>query len=268
MTAVGAITDSDPSHYFGAAPGIDIEVSTNGVDADAAPGPYVLVGDAVDWEYLVENTGNLPLSEVAVTDDQGVVVSCPGSDLALGASMTCTASGTAGVGQYANIGTATGMTVVGLATGSDPSHHFGANPDIDIEVFINDDDADTPPGLYIPVGESLTVTFVVTNTGNVPLSDLELTDESVVVAGGIGTASVTSYPLVDSLAVGEVVTISEGPNAVAGGIYSRFVTVTGMSAFGAVSDSDPGYFIGALSRIEIQVYTNGEDADESPGRTS
>ena len=58
-------------------PGIDVEKSTNGADADNAPGPLVPVGDPVVWSYVVTNTSDDPLTDVVVTDDQGVPVSCP-----------------------------------------------------------------------------------------------------------------------------------------------------------------------------------------------
>ncbi len=89
-------------------PAIDIEKATSGHDADEAPGPSIVTGATVEWTYVVTNTGNVPLSNVAVTDDQGVVVSCAQDVLAPGESMTCVASGTAQSGQYANVGTAAG----------------------------------------------------------------------------------------------------------------------------------------------------------------
>ena len=106
-----------------------------------------------------------------MTDNQGVTVSCPTDTLAAGASMTCTGSGTAVAGQYANIGTATGTPPVGdPVTDTDPSHYFGERPAIDIEKATNGEDADTPTGPQIPVGDSVTWTYVVTNTSNVELN--------------------------------------------------------------------------------------------------
>jgi len=43
-------------------------------------------------------------------------------------------------------------------------------PGIEIEKATNGQDADSPPGPYIPVGDSVTWTYVVTNTGNVTLN--------------------------------------------------------------------------------------------------
>ncbi len=122
------VDDSDPSHYFGARASIDIEKSTNGEDADAPTGPRIPVGDSVTWTYVVTNTGNVPLTNVTVTDDQGVAVACPKSTLDPLETMTCTASGTAVVGQYANLGTVTGDGPGGPVADEDPSHYLGEQP--------------------------------------------------------------------------------------------------------------------------------------------
>jgi hypothetical protein len=110
-------------------PAIDIEKLTNGEDADIPTGPVIPVGGPVNWTYIVTNTGDVALSNVSVTDNQGVAVSCPKTTLAVGESMTCTASGVATAGQYANVGTATGTSPGGqTVTDSDPSHYFGQLP--------------------------------------------------------------------------------------------------------------------------------------------
>ncbi|MCP3934441.1 MAG: hypothetical protein GY708_03615, partial [Actinomycetia bacterium] len=144
------VADDDPSHYLGVdpfAPSIDIEKATNGEDADTETGPEILVGEEVAWAYEVTNTGKVDLTDVSVTDDQGVTVTCPLDTLAVDESMTCTASGTAVEGQYSNVGSAVGFDPDGTeVSDEDPSHYIGvvlAEPSIDIEKATNGEDADT-----------------------------------------------------------------------------------------------------------------------------
>ncbi len=140
--------DSDAGLYEPLKPKIDIEKSTNDVDADNANGndiPQIAPGKTVTWTYTVKNTGNTALSNVTVTDDQtGVMVTCPKTILAVGETMICTATGTAvtlatdtlytkvsgtcgGVTNstlYKNMGKATGETFLGeMVQDTDPSHY-------------------------------------------------------------------------------------------------------------------------------------------------
>jgi len=52
-------------------------------------------------------------------------------------------------------------------TASTSSQAIIINPSIDIEKATNGEDADNPTGPLIPVGDTVTWTYVVTNTGNV-----------------------------------------------------------------------------------------------------
>jgi uncharacterized repeat protein (TIGR01451 family) len=122
----------DASPNLSSGPSITIEKSTNGADADAPPGPYILVGDPVDWTYEVTNTGNITLVNVGVTDSESVAVSCLQGTLFVGEAMTCTASGTALAGQYGNTGTATGTPPSSAPiSDSDDSHYFGVQEGVD-----------------------------------------------------------------------------------------------------------------------------------------
>lgn len=116
-------------------PAVTIEKSTNGADADSAPGPSIVVGSPVTWEYRVSNTGTTPLTSIVVDDDQGVTVSCGASTLTPGASMTCTGSGVATLGQYRNVGRVTASYTMGTASGtvtdSDASHYLGISPTVE-----------------------------------------------------------------------------------------------------------------------------------------
>ena len=116
-----------------------MEKSTNGDDADVAPGPSIAVGAQVDWVYAVTNTGNLRLDNVTVTDDKVGSITCPGDQgrgisIGPGASVTCGASGVATLGQYENTATAVGLDMTqSLLTDTDPSHYFGYVSAVELE---------------------------------------------------------------------------------------------------------------------------------------
>jgi hypothetical protein len=109
-------------------PEVQIVKSTNGQDANEAPGPTIVVGSPVTWTYVVTNTGAVSLTNVAVRDDRNVTVTCPGTTVAVGQSMTCTGSGVATAGQYRNVGTVTASSSAGPVTDTDASHYFGQVP--------------------------------------------------------------------------------------------------------------------------------------------
>ena len=90
-------------------------------------------------------------------------------------------------GQYTNIGTATGtpvdssgVAIVGIpdATDTDPSNHFGATAGINVVKSTNGHDANTTTGPLLAVGSTATFTYVVTNTGNVPLATVVVRDDN------------------------------------------------------------------------------------------
>ena len=130
------VTAEDPSHYFGYIVVVDIEKFTNGEDADDPTGPQIPVGDPVTWRYEVTNPGDFPVGDIVVTDDQGVTPVFQGGDdngdelLDLEETWLYEATGTAEVGQYANVATVEGANpfeVETPVTDSDPSHYFGVD---------------------------------------------------------------------------------------------------------------------------------------------
>jgi hypothetical protein len=93
----------------------------------------ILPGETVTWNYYVTNTGNVPLENVSVVDDQGVTVTCPQDMLDVGESMTCMATGITGEGWYNNTGTASGDYTddegnTTTVTAEDPSSYYGLTP--------------------------------------------------------------------------------------------------------------------------------------------
>jgi hypothetical protein len=282
--STGTATASDLSHHFGAAAAIHIEKHTNGLDADDEPGPIVPVGGTVTFTYTVTNTGNVPLPNVVVSDDAGTPdditddfsPSFVGGDenengvLDPGEAWTYSATHIVTAGQYVNLGTVTaGDENTGTATASDLSHHFGAAAAIHIEKHTNGLDADDEPGPIVPVGGTVTFTYTVTNTGNVPLPNVVVSDDagtpdditddfSPSFVGGDENENGVLDP-------GEVWTYS-ATHIVTAGQYVNLGTVTaGDESTGTATASDLSHHFGAAAAIHIEKHTNGLDADDEPG---
>ncbi len=212
------VTDSASASVDVINPAISIEKNTGPADADLPPGPEILVGGTVNWFYQVTNVGDVPLSNLVVTDDQGVVVNCATDTLPAGASTVCEGTGTSVAGQYANIGTATATHTdvdgdTATRSDDDPSHYFGAAPSVDIVKTFTDDSV-------IAGGAGSSFTLVVTNDGNVDLDDVSVfddVDDRLTVTGVSGTAGAdadsdidaqTVEWLISSLGAGDSVTIT------------------------------------------------------------
>lgn len=252
-TAVGTsadsreVSESDISHYFGIAPGLVLEKLTNGEDADAAPGLLIDIGEEIVWEYLVTNTGDADLTDLIVEDDDlAITVTCPSDVLAAGATVRCTAEGVATAGGYSNIAIAAATMPTGEAlTAEDLSHYFGVVSAIGIEKFTNGVDA-VEPGESITTGDPVEWTYVVVNSGNVDLTDIEIFDDQDVVV---------SCPS-SMLPAGETMTCTGQGIAIDGG-YSNLGRVTGTDPLGrSIIDSDVSYYTGT---------TRGRRADVSIG---
>jgi hypothetical protein len=83
-------TDTDDANYFGADPKIDLTKSGAWVDGNA--NGFADVGEAINYTFVVTNTGNVALSNVSVTDPKVSPITCPKTALAVSESMTCTGS--------------------------------------------------------------------------------------------------------------------------------------------------------------------------------
>lgn len=239
-------------------PEIVLDKRTNGADAASPPGAVVAVGAVVQWEYVVTNSGGVALSAIDVVDEDGVTVTCPADSLAVGETMTCTASGPAEPCQQDNAAVATGYSPEGVPVSDrDISYYYGEEQGkIDLEKLVNGQDADTAPGPSISYGTPVTWTFAVTNTGPVALSNLVVSDDQ----GVAPTCPKTS------LATGESMMCQAQGTAIAGP-YKNVGTVVGKPACGPeVSDTDPAHYLGTvISGIRVVKSTNGEDANLPTG---
>lgn len=175
------VTASYLSHYFGLIAEIQIIKKTNGVQAPTPTGPYIPIGDPVIWTYEVINTGNVPLTNVRVTDNMlpGYLDTLP---LLLPAqSHTFTApAGVAVAGQYENVGTVTATPPEIQPAAGQPvpaadisasylGHYFGQLPGISLSKQADQ--------LNAKVGEEVTYTFTVKNIGNTPITLTSMIDD-------------------------------------------------------------------------------------------
>ncbi|WP_321418392.1 hypothetical protein [uncultured Methanomethylovorans sp.] len=128
----------------------------------------------------------LNLTSVVVSDNMGVIPTYVSGDngnsiLEVGESWIYNATGVATAGQYANIGNVTADYKGTPVTDEDPSHYFGSSTAIDIEKYTNGEDADNAPGPYVGIGSTVTWTYNVTNTGNVNLTSVVVSDNMGVI---------------------------------------------------------------------------------------
>jgi len=244
---------------IGPIPEMYMETSTNGAEADSPPGPHLLFGSMVNWTYWIANTGPTELTNVVVTDNQGVTVNCPKTTLSVGEAMSCTASGTATLGQYSNIGSVAANPPGGVPaiTASDSSHYFGVQGGITLDVHTNGQDPAVALDLPINVGDPIVWEYFIQNTSNVPLSQIHLIDPS-----GTTITCPASH-----LAIGAVMTCTLNgtaqPGAFQNDAHVKGSWPDGLQAFYADAVS---YYYGVQGGVTLEFMINGLPADESPGQ--
>ncbi|GLI39271.1 hypothetical protein GHYDROH2_27720 [Geobacter hydrogenophilus] len=225
--------------FFTPMPLISIKKYTNGDDADLAPGPYIPVGGEVKWEYVVTNTGNVDLTNVVVTDDKLGAI-CTIGPLAVGASQTCTKTGTAVMGQYVNMGTVTGTYGNTTVTDQNPSHYFGVKASIDIRK-----QAEGPDTRSFAAGSDVPFAIVVTNTGNVALNNVKVTDQLVpacnTTIGTLNPGQVYSYTCT-------------APMVLNG--FTNTACTEGMAGAVVVTDCDDSTVTVTTTKIDIAKYVS------------
>ncbi|NJM42702.1 MAG: hypothetical protein HC853_19180, partial [Anaerolineae bacterium] len=263
-------------------PGIGVRKYTNGFDADAVSGPYLRVGQVVTWTYVITNSGNVTLTSIGLSDDRQGSVTCPQTQLAPGAGMTCLLTGVATAGQYTNTAVVTGTPPTGaLVTSTNPSHYYGYAPGILVRKYTNGFDADAVPteaggtGPFIKVGDPVTWTYVATNTGNVALNIAagELRDD---VVGAVNGGAFTLQP-------GETRTFTRTGVATSGQ-YTNTGLITGTPVLppgtpitpelpgfppvppptSPITSTNLSHYFGANPSLVLKKYTNGYDADALP----
>jgi LPXTG-site transpeptidase (sortase) family protein len=231
---------------------------------ETSTGPYVL-GNTITYNIVVTNTGNVTLTNVTVADSAAVLGTCVpvnGSDLAPLATMTCAAThvvtqADVDAGSFTNVGSVTDDDVC-TVTG-DPACEdtvvitFPQTPDIDIRKNI-----EGPDSQVISFGNDAIFTIRVTNTGNVTLDIVSVTDPLVPDCAATGLGPILPGGYVEYLCTVLNVTIG----------FTNTATTQGETTTGTtVTDSDDSTVliaaVGDLSLTKALVDTNQEFTDDN-----
>ena len=195
---------------------IDASLSITKTDAlDLGADGVATVGDIITYSFVITNTGNVTASNITVDDADVMGLSCMATTLAPGATTTCSATyaltqADIDAGSHTNTAIVNGEDPNGDPIDPDPSD----DPDDPTDVDPNGDgDPDDPTVTPIPVDASLSITktdaldlgadgvatvgdiitysFVITNTGNVTASNITVDDADVM---GLSCMATTLAP--------------------------------------------------------------------------
>jgi gliding motility-associated-like protein len=271
-------------------------ISKDGTYMDNNSDGKTNVGDTIIYEFVVTNTGNVPLSNVTVTDNNAVVSGGPIS-LAVGASdsTTFTAVHTitqadidAGIVYNSAITSATpptGPPVMGTSTDPTPCATCPVNPACPTCTDTKTPLAQSPSIALVKtavlidengdgltqVGETIQYSFVLTNTGNVPLTNITIKDPlpGVVMSGGPisllpGESDSTSFTGTYAVTVEDLSNGSVSNQAIATGTNPQGVVVKDLSGSNIVND-EPTVLTVEGCKVEVfnLVSPNGDGQNDS-----
>ncbi len=141
------------------------------------------LGDVIDWSFLVQNTGNVTLDSIQVTDPTAGVVSCPTTDLTPGQTTTCTAAphriGQADVdaGVVDNTAVASGhSSAAGTTISNESSTDTPVTQLTSLSMAKSATVADVDADGRTDLGDTITWSFLVTNTGTTTISSVAIAD--------------------------------------------------------------------------------------------
>jgi len=222
------------------------------------------LGETLTYSFRVTNTGDVPLADVRLDDARlgmnGVL--CAAS-LAVGAATTCTrtyvvTAADVTAGAVVNVATASGAPPTGGRVSDTDDATMPVRTAMPAITLVKEVTDSTDPDDLASLGETLTYTFTVTNTGTIKLNDVSLDDDMLGLVGG---------NCVGQLAVGETVScpsqtyVVTQADVLAGSVHNT-ATVTGKSSGSSVTDDDDAT-IGTPSSPGIELVKSVADSADT-----
>lgn len=196
------------------------------------------VGETIAYSFEVSNTGNAPVTDVVIDDPRVAGVLPASADLAVGAAQTFTAApyvvtqADVDAGGIPNTAVARGLDPQSAVVESNSDSEFVPTPErdpaltVDKQAVLNDEITDDD---LAEVGETITYTFLVENTGNTTLTDVTVVDPRVT---GISPATVTLEPGDQQLFTADPYTVTQDDQNT--GLVANSATAEGTSPTGDV----------------------------------
>lgn len=166
---------------------VAVQSTINGESAHETPGYIALIGDPIHRRIFVENSGETKLMWVTVFDAQasGYRPACFYILMFPGERRECNISLVASEGSNAltTYVAARGVFWWTRVSATDTQYYYGIPdyPSVEVEGLINGEVASSAPGPELTEGDEYERSFIVTNTGPLALSDVEV---SLVTADG------------------------------------------------------------------------------------
>ncbi|TPW76895.1 DUF11 domain-containing protein [Schumannella sp. 10F1B-5-1] len=270
-----AITRTSSASVPIAATGV-LAVTKSGALATGATGK---VGDTINWSIRVTNTGNVTMTNVAITDSlsglSALTLTWPAGQtagtLAPNQFVTATATSTitqaqVDAGTVSNVATATGRTPAGATiTGTSPSASvstLAAAPAISLVKT----SALAGNGTGV-AGDVVNYTFTITNTGNVTLKNVSVADPMSGLSSPLYSWPSTAGQLAPGAVATATATYTIKQSDVDNGSISNTATATGTPPTGAaVTSSSTRVTNTATAAPSVATTKTGQLATGSTGK--
>ncbi|MGN6125326.1 MAG: DUF7507 domain-containing protein, partial [Humibacter sp.] len=214
----------------------------------AAPTSVSNAGDKVTYSFLVTNTGNVTATGLAIVDDafSGTgslsAITCPTTTLAPTADTTCTATysltqADADAGSVTNTAHATATGAGGAAVTSAPSTATVTVTQTPALSLVKS--ADPSGATAFRAGQVLTYHYLVTNTGDVTVTNVGISEGTFTGSGSLSAVSCPSSTLLPKAQADCTATYTLTQADVDGGSVSNTATATGTGPGAAPVSSQP-----------------------------
>ena len=222
----------------------------------ASPATYNRAGQTINYSYVLKNTGNVTLSGPFTVTDDKAAVTCPPdvTSLAVGDTLTCSASYTITQAEV------DAGSITNIAKGH---AFFGATP-VD-----SNDDTETvtadkkpaltivktaTPGTYDTLGQAISYSYLVTNSGNVTLYNISVVDDK---------ASVTCPDTAAGLAPAGTITCTASYSITQADLDAGSVTNSAYATDGTTSSTPDSETVNAIQQGGLGLTKSASPANYS-----